>query len=93
MQPVLVGLSPKAKKLFTTYYNAHAIEQAALAGDLSAAWSKLEEYAARLALVIHLVRLAAGDATLACVYKVDEVRTCLQITYFERAGGSLGQSW
>ena len=28
------------------------------------AWSKLEGYAARLALVIHLVRWAAGDSTL-----------------------------
>src|SRR5262249_51647244 len=33
-------------------------------GDISAAWSKLEEYAARLALVVHFTRLAAGDPNL-----------------------------
>src|SRR5262249_44090280 len=46
------------------YYNAHAIEQADLTGDMAAAWSKLEEYAARLALVVHFTRWAAGDANL-----------------------------
>jgi hypothetical protein len=40
----------------------HAREQAELTGDLAAAWSKLEGYTARLALVIHLVRAVTGDA-------------------------------
>jgi hypothetical protein len=62
--PVLVRLDPDAKAAWTAYYNAHADEQADLTGDLSAAWSKLEEYAARLALVIHFVRWAANDPTL-----------------------------
>jgi hypothetical protein len=31
---------------------------------MAAAWSKLEEYAARLALVVHLIRWAARDPTL-----------------------------
>jgi hypothetical protein len=63
-QPVLVRLSPDAKAAWRTYYNAHAIEQADLTGDMAAAWSKLEEYAARLALVVHFTRWAAGDKTL-----------------------------
>jgi hypothetical protein len=33
----------------------------AMTGDLSAAWSKLEEYAARLALVVHYVRAVASQ--------------------------------
>ena len=37
---------------------AHAAEQASLTGDLAAAWSKLEETAARLALIIHCVKAA-----------------------------------
>jgi hypothetical protein len=57
-RPALVKMSTDAKEAWTKYYNSHADEQADLTGDLSAAWSKLEEYAARLALVIHHIRFA-----------------------------------
>lgn len=60
-RPVLVGLTPAAKGVWIDYYNAHAQEQADLAGDLASAWSKLEEAAARLALVVHYVRWASGE--------------------------------
>jgi hypothetical protein len=63
-QPVDMPLSPAAKDAWITFYNAHAREQAELTGDLAATWSKLEGYAARLALVVHLVRWAASDPTL-----------------------------
>jgi hypothetical protein len=63
-RPVLVRLNREAKAAWTTYYNAHANEQAELTGDMAAAWSKLEEYAARLALVIQFVRSAANDPNL-----------------------------
>lgn len=58
-RPLIIKLSPEAKQAWVTYYDAHALEQADLTGDLAAAWSKLEEYAARLALVIHYLRWAA----------------------------------
>ncbi|MGQ9648614.1 MAG: DUF3987 domain-containing protein [Phycisphaerae bacterium] len=48
-RPVVVSLTPAAKKAWITFYNAHAEEHADLSADLSAAWSKLEGYAARLA--------------------------------------------
>ncbi len=64
LRPVLVRLTGDAKSAWKAYYNAHAIEQADLTGDMAAAWSKLEEYAARLALVVHFIRWAAGDVTL-----------------------------
>ncbi len=70
-RPVLVCLTPEAKAKWIAYYNAHAAEQANLTGDLSAAWSKFEEYAARLALVVHFVRWAANDPTLANADVVD----------------------
>lgn len=70
-RPGMVRLSADAHSAWTAYYNAHAKEQANLSGDLSAAWSKLEEYAARLALVIHFTRWAANDPTLADVNIVD----------------------
>jgi hypothetical protein len=60
-RPVLVRLTAEAKTAWKAYYNAHAVEQVDLAGDIAAAWSKLEEYAARLALVIHFVRWAADN--------------------------------
>src|SRR5690606_33410788 len=70
-QPVIVPLSGDGKAAWVDFYNAHGQEQADLAGDLSAAWSKLEGYAARIALVVHLVRWAAGDSTLANADAVD----------------------
>jgi hypothetical protein len=70
-RPVLVRLTAEAKTAWKTYYNAHAVEQVDLAGDMAAAWSKLEEYAARLALVLHFTRWAAGDATIAKADIVD----------------------
>ena len=59
--PLAIGMTPEAKVIWVEYYNAHAEEQAELYGDLAAAWSKLEEAAARLALVIHLTRWADGE--------------------------------
>jgi hypothetical protein len=70
-RPVVVGLTPEAKTAWKVYYNAHAQEQVDLAGDLSAAWSKLEEYAARLALVVHFARWAANDPALGSADVVD----------------------
>lgn len=54
--PREIHLSQEARKAWIRFYNEHAQEQSALTGDLAAAWSKLEGYAARLALIIHLVR-------------------------------------
>jgi len=63
-RPVKVPLTPEGKAAWIEFYNEHATEQVELTGDLSAAWSKLEGYAARLALVTHFVRWAADDPTL-----------------------------
>jgi hypothetical protein len=72
-RPLQVRLSADAKMAWKAYYNAHAVEQVDLAGDMAAAWSKLEEYAARLALVLHFTRWAANDPTLASAERVDVV--------------------
>jgi hypothetical protein len=53
--PVDLPLTQGAKRRFVEFYNAHAEEQCALAGDLAAAWAKAEGYAARLALLHQLV--------------------------------------
>jgi hypothetical protein len=71
-RPRLVTLAGDGKRAWVTFYNEHAGEQVNLSGDEAAAWSKLEGYAARLALVVHLTRWAAGDATLRDPARVDE---------------------
>ena len=68
---LVLGLTRDAKAAWKDYYNNHAEEQTDLSGELSAAWSKLEEYAARLALVIHYARWAADDADLESPDAVD----------------------
>lgn len=62
-EPVILDLTPEAKRLWIEFYNQHAAETAGRCGDLAAAWSKLEGYAARLALVVQMARQAAGDPT------------------------------
>ena len=52
--PNFLGLSRPAKALFIKFYNENNVEQFTLKPDLRAVWSKLEGYAARFALVIHL---------------------------------------
>jgi len=70
-QPVIVPLAVDGKAAWVDFYNEHAQEQAELAGDLAAMWSKLEGYAARLALVVHFVRWAVDDPSLATVSEID----------------------
>jgi hypothetical protein len=71
--PINLRLNKKAKKKWIEFYNQHAAEQMALKGNIAAAWSKLEGYAARLALVTHLVRVVAGNKKLANQILIDEI--------------------
>jgi len=59
--PEILTLSADAKTAWVDFYNQHAAERDGLGDDLASAWSKLEQYAARLALVIHLTRWAADE--------------------------------
>jgi hypothetical protein len=59
-EPFVLPLSPAAKEAWIAFYNRHGHEQLALDGDLAAAWSRLEGYCARLALVIELADWAAA---------------------------------
>jgi hypothetical protein len=71
--PQNVNLSPEAKRIWVEYYNLHGAEQVRLQSDLAAAWSKLEGYTPRFALIIHMVRWATGDPTLKDPFVIDEV--------------------
>jgi hypothetical protein len=62
-RPADVGFTPKAKQDWIRFFNAHAAETEAHGDDLAASWSKLEEYCARLALILHYAR-RPGDAAV-----------------------------
>lgn len=96
-EPADVALTDEAKAAWVAFYNRHAQEQAELGGELAAAWSKLEGYAARLALVVHCVRQASGEA--ADPWRCDEVSMAAGIALAEwfgheakRVYGVLGES-
>ncbi len=55
-RPAIVQLTAEGKRDWIAFYDEHNAEAADLCGDLAAAWSKLEGYAARFALVHHLIR-------------------------------------
>lgn len=70
-RPRMLDLTDDAETVWETFYNEHAKEQIELTGDLAAAWSKLEETAARLALVIHCMRMATDDPSLQDPNRID----------------------
>lgn len=59
--PGVVYLTPEAKTRFAEFVNEHGQEIADLDDDLTASFSKLEGYAARFALILHLSRWTAGE--------------------------------
>jgi hypothetical protein len=54
-RPHLLKFSPQAKAAWIRWYDDWSREQAAVKGELAAAFSKIEEAAARLALIHHVV--------------------------------------
>jgi len=71
-KPVELSFTEQGRAAFINFYNEHAKEQNDRTGDLAAAWSKLEGYAARLALIVHLIRVVADDGSVASQIEVDE---------------------
>lgn len=58
--PRVLTMSAEAKRAWVAFYNEWAREQQAAEGDLAAAFSKREGYAARFALIHHVVSHVAG---------------------------------
>ena len=77
-------LTDDAQSLWIDFYNEHNQQQSNLAGELAAAWSKLEAYAARFALLIHLVRIADQDcsADMKCVDVTSMLQAIELINWF-----------
>lgn len=59
--PRRVTLGKEAEELFASWYDEHAARQEEADPLLASAYSKLEAYAGRFALVFHLVRYVQGD--------------------------------
>ncbi len=70
-RPELLPLTPDARERWIAFVNEHGQRQLAHVGDEAAAFSKIEAYAARLALITHCVRVAGDDATVAHPDRVD----------------------
>jgi len=79
-EPVSVMMTADGKTAWIRYYDEHAAEQVEATGERAAMLSKLEGAAARLALVVHFVRVAADDQTLVNPERVDEVSVMAGVT-------------
>jgi hypothetical protein len=63
-KPHVIPLSPEAKKAFARFADKHCESMLSETEEIAAAWTKLECYVPRLALIMHLVREQQGDPTL-----------------------------
>ena len=67
-----MALSPEAKRVWVSFYNEHATAMEALTGRLAASYAKIEAYAARLALVVHLVDSMTMDVPESTMVTISE---------------------
>jgi len=81
--PVQVELTPVAKSLWVAWCNAHNEELLEFTGERAAAWSKLEEIPARLALILHFIRWAALDPTITDQNAIDDATMAAAIELTE----------
>jgi hypothetical protein len=63
-KPHVIPLSPEARKAFARFADKHCESILSETEEIAAAWTKLECYVPRLALIMHLVREQQGDPTL-----------------------------
>jgi hypothetical protein len=85
-EPFAMSLSNEAKRVWVDYFNRHRAELSDLDDDLAAAWSKLEAYTARFALIFQLCSWAAGEE-YASDQLIDEAAMRSAITLSDWFGG------
>lgn len=73
LEPIDLPLDAGGKRAFVHFVNYHAEQQILLDGDLAATWSKLQGYAARFALLFHLIRQVNEDPSLENPNAIDSV--------------------
>ena len=90
--PERVAIDPQALEWFKGCHDAIAREQEDLSGYLAGAWSKLKAYLARLSLLFHLVREAAGDPSLRPMIDARSVQAAARVVdYFGSEAKRLDQ--
>jgi hypothetical protein len=71
--PVDLEFNQDARGQFVRFYDDFGIEQAGIADeDVAAAFSKLEGYCPRLALLFHLIRAVSRDRSLVDEHRIDQ---------------------
>jgi hypothetical protein len=70
-EPYVLSLSSEAKQVYVEYFDQNGMEQIEFSGELAAAWSKLEEYPLRLALIFQLIDWANGPVGTPLPTEVD----------------------
>lgn len=89
--PFVVPLSEKARQAWVHFVNQHAEERGAMVGAMAAAYSKLEGYAARFALIFHMVRVAAEDPELQDRDTIDGASMATAIQMVRWFGNEVGR--
>ncbi len=84
-RPFLIRLSSCGRQEWQRFTEAHADETNAadFPPHLFGPWSKLKGYAARLALIIHFLRWAAGDVKTETVDGESMIRAARLVAYFK----------
>ena len=83
--PVKVAFTPEAKEIWVEWITAHYAEQEAptFPTNLRGPWAKLDGYCARLALVVHFLRLACGEVKSEQVDETSVASAWALIDYFK----------
>ena len=72
--PRVLDLEPEAAEAWRTFYSEHAVTQFNATGPAGEMLSKAEAWAARLALVLHMIRQAGSEPTLGHRIDADSIR-------------------
>jgi hypothetical protein len=84
-RPEVVRLDPEAKRVWEEFFNRHGREmaEADFPTHLKGVWSKLQGYTLRLALILHELRLAAGEDITEGMVDAETMRRAVALTdYF-----------
>jgi len=73
--PIELRMSPEARSAYTAYYDIRSEKMKHLTGVARALWTKLNESAIRLALVVHLARWAEGSKVDPEVISLDSMKS------------------
>jgi len=75
--PRVIDLEPEAAEAWRAFYREHAAEQFNASGPVGSMLAKAEGWAARLALVFHLVAQAGSDPTRGDRVRVDSIEAAV----------------